>query len=384
MSSAEVSYLYNADHEFLIDYRLAQQDDQVKVYLRFTLNSGLVKIGDYNIRYDLRNNYISEKKTGASVRLDSSNIIGNAFREFFYAFEFEKKNDENLVVIEVENIIKGKNYFLDIPIATNPAFLNTPFLIFDKNGNLPVFTRHINKGSAVRIKNVFKNEGSFEINGKVNNRPVAMPPFDETKLTPPTLVRIDTVYGTNHNELFVFNTEGFYTINESSAKDNSIGILIADKFFPNYGDYKQMSQPLIYISTSAEFNNMRESTDVRKEFENFVVNTINDDPLVATEFVKYYYRRVKNAGFFFTTTQEGWKTDKGMLYQIFGNPRQVFRNETSELWVYAFENGGRMRFTFDIKPGDGSVKEFSLIRGKKYRDIWMAAVTRWRNGQVIE
>ena len=86
----------------------------------------------------------------------------------------------------------------------------------------------------------------------------------------------------------------------------------------------------------------------------------------------------------FTSDQAGWKTDKGMLYQIFGNPRQVFRNENTELWVYDFEDGGRIRFIFDIMKGEGNIKGYKLIRNKKYKDVWMNAVIRWRNGQVIE
>jgi len=384
MSSAEISYLYNADHEFIVDHRVAQLDGQVKVYFRFSLNSGMVKISDYNIRYDVRDTYISEKKTGSSIRLDSSRLIGNKQREFFYLIELDKKDNDNLVVIEIENIVRNKRYLYDIPISTNPTFTQNPFLIFDKNGVLPLFENHINAGTTVKIKNPFNDQSRFEINGQINNKPVAMPPFDATKLSDPTIIAVDTIYGANHNEDFLFSNEGFFTINDSDDQTKTFGILVGSKFYPRYGDYKTMSQPLIYISTSKEFNGIRESTDTKKEFENFVLGTITSKPDIASDFIKYYFRRVKDAGYMFTSTQEGWKTDKGMLYQIFGNPRQVFRNENTELWVYNFEDGGRVRFVFDIIKGDGNVKEYKLIRNKKYREIWMDAVTRWRNGQVIE
>jgi GWxTD domain-containing protein len=145
-----------------------------------------------------------------------------------------------------------------------------------------------------------------------------------------------------------------------------------------------MAQPLIYITTSSEFNGIREATDTQKEFENFVFGTVTNKPDIASTFIKHYFRRVKDGGYLFTSDQDGWKTDKGMLYQIFGNPRQVFRNENTELWVYNFEDGGRVRFVFDIMKAEGNIKGYNLIRNKKYKDVWMNAVTRWRNGQVIE
>ncbi len=73
-----------------------------------------------------------------------------------------------------------------------------------------------------------------------------------------------------------------------------------------------------------------------------------------------------------------------MVYQVYGDPSNVFRNETTELWVYSLENGSRARFIFDIMKGPSGIREYKLIRGKKYRDGWMDAVTRWRSGRIIE
>ena len=384
MSSADVSYLYNPEHEFLVDYRTAQDGNRVKVFLRFTLNSGMVKISDYNIRYDLRQDYIAERRTGSATRLDTSNIIGRGFREFFYAFELEKSDNQNLIVLEIENVIRRNKYYLDIPVSNTADIKNTPFLIFDEQGDMPIFARHVGNGTSVRIKNVFKDNGSFEINGAENNRAIALPPFDEVEIDPKEIVAIDTVYGALHDEVFTFNSEGFYTIIDAENKENVLGILVTDKFFPLFDDYKKMAEPLIYISTNAEYNDIRKSDDPKKGFEDFVLKSTNNNPLMASDFVKHYYRRVKTSGHLLTSTKRGWKTDKGMLYQIFGNPRQVFRNDTSELWVYAFNNGGRMRFIFDIKKGMGNTKEYVLIRGKKYRDVWMASVANWRNGRGSE
>jgi hypothetical protein len=72
-----------------------------------------------------------------------------------------------------------------------------------------------------------------------------------------------------------------------------------------------------------------------------------------------------------------------MVYQIFGNPIQVFRNENTELWVFPSEEGGRIRFIFDIIQEDGITK-YKLIRGKRYKETWMYAVSQWRTGRIIE
>ena len=72
-----------------------------------------------------------------------------------------------------------------------------------------------------------------------------------------------------------------------------------------------------------------------------------------------------------------------MIYQIFGDPLQVFRNEKNELWVYSNSSGNRLRFTFDIEFEDG-IKKHRLVRGNRYKEDWMSAVTQWRSGRIIE
>ena len=386
MSSAEMSYLYNANHEFLIDYKLAEKGNQVKVYLKFTLNSGSVKFSDYTMKYDLRENYITEKKTGAGVKLDSSHVIATAFREFYYLITLERDPGENLLALEIENIVRNRKYWLDIPLVKKSGVRHLPFLLFDTKQNTPYFSKYINAGQGVRIKNVFEEENSYEITYKVNNAIPALPPFDDTPVNPPAEILVDTIYHSLEGASFTFGSEGLYKIREQgdTATNNYLCILVTTPFFPQFGDYQQLVEPLIYISTDQEFRDLRNTENTREYFENFVLKLVKNNREVAKDFVKYYFKRAKKASHYFTSNKEGWKTDKGMLYQIFGNPFQVFRNEATELWVYSFPNSGRVRFLFDIVKGDHNQEEYQLIHNKKFRDYWMSAVTKWRSGQVIE
>ena len=384
MSSAETSYLYDADHEFLLDHRIAAEGNKYKVFLRFRLNSGMVKISDYSISYDLRTSYIDEKLINGGVKIDTAQLINTGYREFFYAFEFERKSNHNLLVVQVNNVSKDKKYFKDILISSE----NTPdfqsFLVFDAESDLPVFDRYINAERKIKVTNVFGNTGSFSITGRENNAPIAIPPFDDTSKKKLNVVSIDTIYGVNANESFQLATPGFYEITSNDVADHTTGLLVKDDYFPWYSDYARLIMPLIYISTNQEFTSMLKA-DVKKDvFESFVLTTISKNPNIGNEFIKYYYRRLRKSAKLFSTSIEGWKTDRGMVYQIFGDPVQVFRNENTELWVYSLEGGGRTRFIFDIVPGPGGIIEHKLIRGKKYKQDWMSAVSRWRSGRIIE
>tara|TARA_A100000171_G_C2134457_1_gene149120 strand:+ start:469 stop:1689 length:1221 start_codon:yes stop_codon:yes gene_type:complete len=384
MSSADVSFLYNQDHEFLIDHRLAQDGNKVKVYVRFILNSGVVKISDYEIQYDIRDSYIDEKHVNSATRLDSAALIATGFREFIYSFEFEKTPDQSLIVLEVNNILRNRKFLIDIPIQRNKNTRNQPFLIFEAQRNVPYFSRFVNLDQAVRLVNVFGNDGKYQVQGVVNNQAVAIPTFDEGRVQAPTVIEIDTLYGPVEGEIMKFSTAGYYVINDSTEPSNSMGILVTDPFYPYFGQFEKMIEPLIFISTNDEFKTLRRATDSRMAFEDFVTTRISNGGKVAQDFVKFYYRRVRKSAHLFTSNKEGWKTDRGMVYQIYGNPLQVFRNEEQELWVYAAPNGGRIRFSFAVVSAESNLLEYSLIRESKYKESWMDAVTSWRSGKVIE
>lgn len=384
LSAADISFLYNQNHEFLVDHRVAQKGNEVKVFLRFILNSTMVKISDYEIFYDLRSSYIDERHINGLHKLDSTTLAGTGFREFVYAFSFQKQEDQNLIAIEINNVARGKKFFVDIPLKSNGDILNQPFLLFEENRNVPFFSSFINVNQKIRLINVFGDDGRYEIKGLQNNKAVAIPPFFEGDVDEPSDISIDTLYGAVEGKPFQLSASGYYLINDATAPENQMGILVTDEFHPYFGAYDMLIQPLIFISTNDEFKNLRQAEDARNAFEDFVMNRISANGKVAQDFVKYYYRRIRKSAYFFSTYKEGWKTDRGMVFQVFGNPLQVFRNENTELWVYASPNGGRTRFIFDIVPGKGNILEYKLIRGERYKDAWMEAVSDWRSGKIIE
>lgn len=384
MSSSEIAYLYNEEHEFLIQHRVALKDDKVKVYIRFILNSGSTRRTDYRMSYDVRSSYIDEKTVNSTVKIDSSNIVDSGFRQYVYALEFEKVSTDNLLVIDVYNQARDRHFYLDIPLKLK-EWMPTPFLIFEEKKDIPYFTNYITQDYPVRIVDVFSDSQTYEINGKnaVNENKVAMPPFDDTELPVATGIPQDTVYSISNGEIFRFFNSGYHTIKSLDASASHLGIMVTDEVHPYFDNFKDLMAPLIYVSSNDEFKNMIASNNSRQAFEGFVNNTISTDQRVAKDFIKYYYRRVRKSARLFSDRREGWKTDKGMIYQVFGNPAQVFRNESTELWVYPTANGGRLRFIFDILIEDGEVK-YQLIRAKRYRENWMRAVTKWRSGRIIE
>jgi hypothetical protein len=98
--------------------------------------------------------------------------------------------------------------------------------------------------------------------------------------------------------------------------------------------------------------------------------------------IKLYYQRVEYANRQFTSYKEGWKTDMGMIYIVFGEPLNVLKSGQAQTWVYDLGNREEARFTFIERPNQFTGKHFELQRNARYREPWYASVEKWRLGLV--
>lgn len=382
MSSYDVSFLYDEEHEFLVNYKVASSGTQFKVYLQFMLNSGNVKITDYDISYDLRNNYIDEQQSANKIALDSSALMATGFRQFIYEISFNKPSNQKIMVVDVFNRMKDSHYVFDIPLSFGD-FEPAPYLLFEPKKDIPYFPKFLTVKKDFRIKNVFGASGNYELSGIVNNKKMAPPPFDLNEYNVPTEVKIDTLFGTNENEPMSLYNPGYYRISSPNFEGTERHILVHDEYYPYFGKYEDLIKPLILITTNNEYNSLRNSEDVRDVFEAFVQDAISSNPESAKNFIKYYYRRIRTSARLFTENKAGWKTDRGIIYQIFGKPNQVFRNELTEVWTYANLPNKENRFVFDIfRKGENT--KYVLKRNKRFEENWMAAVEQWRKARIID
>ena len=129
---------------------------------------------------------------------------------------------------------------------------------------------------------------------------------------------------------------------------------------------------------------MFETSEQKTMLDSFLVNLTNNKNR-AKEVVKNYFSRVQNANLLFTSYQEGWKTDRGMIYIIFGPPNNVYRSSFSESWIYGEENNfNAINFNFSKVDNPFSENDYSLNRSSIYKGSFYKAVDTWRQGRVFD
>lgn len=98
----------------------------------------------------------------------------------------------------------------------------------------------------------------------------------------------------------------------------------------------------------------------------------------AKTFMRNYFRRVELANNYFTSYKQGWKTDKGMIYLIYGLPDEVSINDGTETWYY---KTARSRFTFVKRGSVYDPQNYVLLRHKRFAESWFSTIDLWRKSR---
>jgi GWxTD domain-containing protein len=131
-----------------------------------------------------------------------------------------------------------------------------------------------------------------------------------------------------------------------------------------------------------EFESCKQAPDKKAAIDKFWL-TIGGSNERARELLKRYYGRVKEANKYFSSYTQGWKTDRGMIFIIYGHPTNNYRTSGAEVWVYGTEGSpSAQRFVFKKTQNPFSDNDFVLERSQFYKDSWYYAVDYWRQGHV--
>ena len=98
----------------------------------------------------------------------------------------------------------------------------------------------------------------------------------------------------------------------------------------------------------------------------------------ASSLVFFRSDKIEEANRFFTRSQPGSLTDRGMIWIVYGVPGTVWKSPGIETWIYhETENGLPLRFDFDLTPIPTG-QEWILRRSDLFRPSWNKAVNQWR------
>lgn len=212
--------------------------------------------------------------------------------------------------------------------------------------------------------------------------PIALPPFTLTKHKPFDYQSDSTFtlkISDGKSEALSFSKLGFYHILIDSAQRQGLTLFNFGPNYPKVSTTSQMLQSLRYLTSRQEYQKMMDEPNPKKAIDNFWLENAGTSER-AREMIRRYYKRVQFANSAFQSYHEGWKTDRGMIYIIYGPPNTVFRGTNSEQWIYG-EPGNLLSISFYFVKINNPFtnNDFSLAdKSPVYKESWYNAVETWR------
>lgn len=165
---------------------------------------------------------------------------------------------------------------------------------------------------------------------------------------------------------------------------------VKSPFYPNIRTVQELSEPMGYLMTRREFRELRAIQDpdsLKQAMDAFWLKNVRNR-VKAARVISQYFSRVEEANKLFSNFKEGWKTDMGMIYILFGPPWYVEESLEYQTWFYSYNrNDPRTVFTF-YRPKIQNVyfpfNHYILVRDRNYHSVEYQQIQAWLNGDILE
>lgn len=391
LSRENLSYYYDDSQNELVPeatiYHYSSDSSRCYFQIPFanllTVNNGAAFIARVKVHYEIFPSYTAKSFIDSGTvaiekqAVDSLSFIEGSFN-FFLAME-----KEAVVKLIFKDVNRKVEYMQLMNCKKNSAHDSQCYLLLDSM-NHPVYQKFISAGSQFSVLSDVDNATKFTVRCYFHRYPFAIPPF-KTSAEAIFDYAADSIFTITKNLIpsLKLQRHGFYFFQSDTAIKKGITLFEFGNEFPYVTKANELIEPTRYLTTQKEFDNLTTATNKKKAADEFWLS-LAGDPDRARDAIKVYYGRTQEANRLFTSYTEGWKTDRGMIYIIFGSPRSVYRDDVSETWSY-FTNPGtpELIFTFKKMGNPFTDNDYSLIRDPSYESIWFLAVEQWRQGRVV-
>ncbi|MES2836524.1 MAG: GWxTD domain-containing protein [Bacteroidota bacterium] len=379
-----------------LNYKLKvyhSSNEKSKLYYQISTNSLA-----YNLNTD--NSYNAFVKISYRLLNSSGNFLDSL--TFTLNDKSNKTNNNSTLTGNVElNTTYGNTYFLEVKIKDlNQNTELVSLLSIDKSNGLTrenFLLKH--KNNSISFSNYVGSTDTLllEYNQKQNVKQLFVKYYNrDFQLPPPPFVltnnksfdyKPDSTFtlklNAKNEAKFVFPKKGFYQIEVDSTSKTGYTIFRFNDDFPILSNGNDLLPPTRFITTRQEYEDMNLNNNKKEAIENFwIKNTGNKDK--AKSALLAYYNRVEKANLYFTSYVDGWRTERGIVYLIFGAPNSIFKQSESETWLYGEEGNYRSTsFTFVKVLNPFTDNDYQLNRSEIYKEEWYRFVDAWRMGKII-
>jgi GWxTD domain-containing protein len=359
-------YLYDGSTPFSLQLKSVPVHGNAINLFTFQLKDTTDKVDNYQVTFETRTDL--QDKAGIAIGADSIQILKQTRSVLAGRVQIRDVRKAVFVCRVVLKTTKRAWFFYT---EVNPK---SPSHSYIAAADQPILRRYVRTGTELAIL----PDTVQTISYYSDDFPAGTPVFSESIGRVPKAFVPDTVFQIPARTTFSPPRKGLYLMQPDTTSERGYAFRSEDDY-PRFGKIENLADPLIYICTRQEFEKIKKAKGDKPSFDR-VILTITGERERAKLFMKTYFRRVEMANEFFTSYKEGWKTDRGMIYIIFGPPDEVYKFFDREVWKY--DNiYNKVTFDFAKSATIFDPDNYVLVRDDKYKDTWYEAIDLRRNGQ---
>ncbi|WP_425392975.1 GWxTD domain-containing protein [Ekhidna sp.] len=353
-SRVNVAWQYDVAFDVKMAHRVVKDEAGMFVFLKVSSDS----IDYWTYEFLLQEEYESEAhRTIQSPSLDTLvDVNGQVLLKLNL-----NQVKENLLVVKFSK--PEQFYYYDISLRIGS--LSYPSIYPINEQRLPILESYINRSGHQWV-----GSDTLLAMQYLEVAPPADPPMADMKPLAPQ-VKLDSSFVFSESPDFRENY--FYNVRKDSLATVGVTILRVPPYFPEYRKLNELIESMLYLTSEQEKKAMLGSKNPKESFDSFWLNTYSTKSR-ARNAIRKYYNKLENSNRLFTDYKPGWKTDRGMMYIVFGKPDEVYRSASSEEWYY--DNGGAFEFT--IISSFFAPKTYTLRRSRDFEEQWYTQIAAMR------
>ncbi len=394
---SEVAPMYNpSEYSLNIDYKIYHISDMLtSLYIRIfpgellfnSANSEAELRANVRIRYQI---YELDEEDKVLAKVDSSEFLvkigGEAQNQTAY---FANKTlrvpagKKYLVRLDSKDVLRGTIGLRHLYIDKSDVYGSQNFSVLSPVTNYPKFLNYFAQGEVFRLDYRLPGIDTIYVDYYKPDHSIPRPqvvldgPSFFTRIPDTTMIMsfADTL-------IYTLPFTGMYHFRIDTLHHGGITLHNYGTSYPQVKTDTDLMEPLFYIATMAEYRSLQRSHNVKRAVDDFWLERTSSMDR-SRELIRVYYNRVLYSNLYFIADREGWKTDQGMIYILFGPPDRIRDTGNEQQWYYISRKQQKIiRFTFQRKPGQFSNQELEWKKTTETLQYWSAAVSSWRSGKV--
>ncbi len=290
-----------------------------------------------------------------------------------------------VVTLEITDLNRKKSYKKEIETDKSNPYKRQNFLVAKNDIRIPIFNDRVVGNETYIIQTYSSATAKLYVDYYDRIFPLPPPPFAFYEPRPFDYAP-DSVFTLELDAQGITTLataqNGFYHIRNDSVARDGLSIFVSESEFPEVKTIQNMLDPFRYLVSGKEYRRIIDAPDMRQMLESYWIDWAGNKERARAS-IKAYYTRVEDANVYFSSHVEGWKSDRGVIYIIYGKPNKVYKTAFMETWIYGEENNPlSITFNFIKVINPFTSNDFRLNREDYYKPSWYRAIEAWRNGRI--